>query len=118
MPFDVDRKNLDSGIVVLAISGTMTMGNQVQKFEWDAQELIKNGHNRIVLDMSRMTYLDSSAIGVLVSCHGKTRESGGELRLAGITDRVKMILKMTGLDQLLHLHPTRDEAVAAAAAKS
>jgi anti-sigma B factor antagonist len=117
MPFDIDRKNLDSGIVVLAISGTMTMGNQVQKFEWDVEALIKNGHNRIVLDMSRTTYLDSSAVGILVACHGKTRESGGELRLAGITDRVKMILTMTGVDQVLHLHPTNDEAVAAAVAK-
>lgn len=118
MPFEVDRKNLDSGIVLIVLSGSLTMGNQLQKFEWDVLELMKNNQKRIVMDMSEVSYLDSSAIGVLVGCHGKVRDAGGELRISGVAPRVKMILQMTGLDQLLLLHSTRDEAVAAAAAKS
>jgi anti-sigma B factor antagonist len=117
MPFDVARSALDSGVVVLALSGTMTMGNQLQKFEWDIQELLKNNQNRIVLDISDVSYLDSSAIGVLVGSHGKVRDSGGDLRLAGATARIASIFKMTGIDSLLHLDPSRDAAISALAKK-
>ena len=72
MPFEVERTALDSGVMVLSLSGSMTMGNQIQQFEWTLQELTKKNQNRIVLDMSKITYVDSSAIGVLV-WHSITR---------------------------------------------
>jgi len=114
MPFEVERSALDSGVMVFALSGTMTMGNQLQQLEWAVQELTKNKQNRIVMDMTRITYLDSSAIGILVGCHGTVRDSGGQLRLAGVSDRVGAIFKMTGVDKLLNLDPTRDASVAVA----
>ena len=116
MPFEVERSALDSGVIVLALSGSMTMGNQLQQLESSIQELTKNNQNRIVLDMSKITYLDSSAIGMMVGCHGSLRTSGGQLRLAGVTPRVAAVFKMTGVDKVLSLDPTRDDSVAALSA--
>jgi len=118
MPFEVERSVLDSGVMVLALSGSMTMGNQLQQLEWAVQELAKNKQNRIVLDMSGISYLDSAAIGVLVGCHGTVRNSGGQLRLAGVTSRVGAVFKMTGVDKVLTLDPTRDASVSAFAASA
>jgi anti-anti-sigma factor len=89
--------------MVLALSGTMTMGNQLEQLERNVRDLATSNQNRIVLDMSRITYLDSSAIGVLVSCHGTVRNFGGQLRLAGVTARVGTIFKMTGVGELFSL---------------
>ena len=111
MPFTTNRSALDSGVVVLALSGTMTMGTQLQQFEWAVEELAKNKQNKVVLDMSLVTYLDSSAIGVLVASTVAVRDSGGQLRLAGVTDRVSMIFRMTGIDSVLKIDTTKDEAV-------
>lgn len=113
MLFELTRTVLDSGITVLALSGHMTVGGQLQKFEGTVKELIASNQNRIVVDLSRVSYLDSSAIGALVSCHSMARDSGGQLRLAGLADRVSTIFKMTGVDRLLTIDPTRDDAVAA-----
>jgi anti-sigma B factor antagonist len=113
MPFETERTSLESGVQVLALSGTMTMGNQLQKFEWLVEELSKGPEKRIVVDMSKITYLDSSAIGVLVGSHGLVRNAGGQFRLAGLSDRVVAIFKMTGLEGVLQSSPTRDEAVSA-----
>jgi len=118
MPFEVERTALDCGVVVFALSGSMTMGNQLQQFEWNLQELTKKNQNRIVLDMSKMSYLDSSAIGVLIGCHGSVRASGGQLRLAGVTGRVSTVLKMTGVDKLLSVDPTREDSVSALSASA
>ena len=118
MPFEVERSAVDSGVVVLALSGTMTMGNQLQQLEWTIQELTKNNQNRIVLDMSKITYLDSSALGVLIGCHGSLRGTGGQLRLAGVSGRISAVLKMTGTDKVLSVDPTRADSVAALSASA
>ena len=101
MPFDVISSALESGVQVLTLSGTMTMGPQLQKFELMVENMTKEQENRIVVDMSKISYLDSSAIGVLVACHGLTKNSGGQLRLAAIASRVGMIFKMAGVDGVL-----------------
>ena len=111
-PFEIDRKALDSGVVVLALTGTMTMGTQLQKFEETVTELTKEDRNRIVVDMSGISYLDSSALGVLVACHVLVKKANGQLRLAALTDRVAKIVKLVGVDAVLLIDPTRDAAVA------
>jgi|SRR5579862_5179562 len=118
MPFEVERSELDSGVTVLALSGTMTMGNQLQQLEWAVQELTKNPGSRVVFDMTRITYLDSSALGVLMGCHGALQKAGGQLRLAGINSRIGSILEMTGVDTVLRLDPTRDQSVSALTLKA
>lgn len=113
MPFEVERSALDSGVTVLALSGTMTMGNQLQELEWAVEELSRIPQSRVVFDMARITYLDSSALGVLIGCHSIMHKSGGQLRIAGINHRVGAILEMTGVDTVLSLDPSRDHSVTA-----
>jgi anti-sigma B factor antagonist len=113
MPFTVDRSTLESGVLLLKLSGTITMGSQLQSFEWAVEEETKKNNNRIVVDLSQITYLDSAGVGVLVGCHGVAKNSGGAMRLAGPTDRVKAIFKLTGLEKVLHIDATLDAAVAA-----
>ncbi len=103
MPFEVKQAALDTGITVLALTGTMTMGNQLQKLEWTVEELSKKQVNKILFDMSGISYLDSSAIGMLVASHGILKTAGGELRLSGVTERVAAIFKMTGVSSLLNV---------------
>jgi anti-sigma B factor antagonist len=112
MPFETARTTLDSGVLELRLTGTMTMGTQLQRFEWLVEELTKDQQNRIVVDMSGITYVDSSAVGVLVACHGMVKQGGGQFRLAGLSDRVAKIFKMGGVDTVLLIDPTRDAAVA------
>lgn len=116
MPFETERKTLDSGVVVLSLSGTLTMGNQLQQLEWTVDELVKGNHNKVVIDMSRATFIDSSAIGVLVTCHGKVRKSGGQMRFAGVADRVLSVFQLVGIDNVLSLDPTADDSAAVLAA--
>lgn len=116
MPFETVRSAQDSGVLVIALSGTMTMGTQLQQFEWEIAELAKKQQTKIVLDMAKLTYLDSSAIGVLVGCNMSVKAAGGQMRMAAVVDRVNTIFKMTGVDRVLSLDKTVDDSVAAFAA--
>ena len=92
MPFNLVHTAMDSGVQVLALSGTMTMGSELQSFESAVESLTKDQQNRIVVDMSQISYLDSSAIGVLVGCQGLVKTCGGQMRLAAVASRVKGVV--------------------------
>ncbi|HLH08681.1 MAG TPA: STAS domain-containing protein [Terriglobales bacterium] len=54
----------------------------------------------IVLDLSQVSYMDSSGLGALVSVWASARRNGVELKLASLSERVKELLHLTSLDKL------------------
>ena len=118
MPFETNQKTLDSGVTALILSGSMTMGAKLQRFEWMIEELVKDHQTRIVVDMSGISYLDSSAVGVLVGCHGIVKHAGGQFRIAGLNDRVAKIVKLAGVESILVIDPTSDAAASVMGAKA
>ncbi|GLF98119.1 STAS domain-containing protein [Streptomyces yaizuensis] len=69
----------------------------------------------VVCDLSAVTYVDSTAIGVLVGAFKKVRTRPGqrEMRMVAPTDPVRTVLRLTGLDRVFALHATADDALAA-----
>jgi anti-sigma B factor antagonist len=116
MPFDTSRTTLDSGVVLLTLTGTMTMGTQLQRLEWLVDEIIKEKKSRVVADLSGIAYLDSSAIGVLVACQSGLKNAGGQFRLAAVTERVAKILKLAGVERVLLIDANQEASIAALAA--
>ena len=112
MPLTVETKQLEPDIVVLEMTGRITMGNDCQRVEWTASKLLEENRKKIIFDLSNVTHVDSTGIGIIVTVAGQMREAGGALRVAGASEHVEHILKMTNVDQIVGLHPT---AVAAAA---
>ena len=70
-------------------------------------------HPRLVVDMSRITFLDSSGCGTLVTAQKRCQEAGGELLLCNISDQVQTVLDITRMTRVLAIYPTREKAVAA-----
>jgi anti-anti-sigma factor len=116
MPIKIDSQALASGIQMLTLTGNMTLGKESQHFEWFVNDLLKTQKNRIIVDMSGVGYVDSSAIGILVACHSNVTSSGGQFRLTGVVARVAAIFKMTGVDRVLKIDATPQDAVGALAA--
>ena len=78
-----------------------------------ADEALRQGHHRLVIDLSEVTFCDSGGLNLFVDLHRKTIELNGGLRLAGMQPAVAAVVRATNLDRLLSLHPTADQAVAA-----
>lgn len=103
MSLQLDRKTLDSGIEVIQLSGSLTLGRESQGLEKLVESLLNPGPARIVIDMAAVPFVDSAGIGILVGCHGKTATAGGTLRVAGAADRVRHVLRVTNVDSVLRL---------------
>jgi anti-sigma B factor antagonist len=77
---------------------------------------IKGGRRRLVLDLSDVTFIDSTAIGVIAGAVEKLDEAGGgSLAIVCTHEKVMQIFEITGLDSVITVHPTREEALAALA---
>jgi len=73
---------------------------------------IKAGRRRLVLDLTEVTFIDSTAIGVLAGAVARMdKVGGGSLAVVSTHEKVLQIFEITGLDSVVSLHSSRDEAV-------
>lgn len=69
-------------------------------------------HPNLVVDLHRLNFLDSAGCGALVHAHRRCVEAGGDLRLCRASEPVRTVLELARLARVLHLHATREEAIA------
>ncbi len=73
-------------------------------------ELIDGGARRVVVDLGRVDFLDSTGLGVLVGALKRLRTAGGSVALVCDKEPLLKIFRITALDQVCPLHPTVDAA--------
>ena len=69
------------------------------------------GEGAVTVDLSQVSFLDSSGLGVLVTAHKRARSVGGELRIAACTPPVATIFQITALDRAFSVFPTLESAL-------
>jgi len=88
-------------ITVFEISGRLNLGNLLQSVEHSIHNLIQSGVRKLVIDVTGMTSIDSSAIGMLVSSGGQMDKLGGQLRLAGAHGPVAKVFEMVHMARIV-----------------
>lgn len=101
-----------AGVQVIRPQGRLNMVSAPQLAVM-VGNLVSEGHARIVVDLSATEFMDSSGLGALVSCLKKTRQAGGDLRLASPSEQVTTVLDLTNLSRVLRPSPTVADAVGA-----
>lgn len=107
----IQNKDVQPDIVVVEIAGRITLGTESKQLEWALESLIAEGRRKVIFDLSNVTNVDSTGIGIIVMSAGRMKKAGGELRVAGASAHVEDVLKMTNVDQIVVLHPTTVAAV-------
>ncbi len=110
MILNVERKKVEPDIAVIEMTGRITMGSDSQKIEWGLSELLKDNQKKVIFDLTEVTFLDSSGIGILMMCHAKLKKAGGSLRIAGARGMVQETLELTSVHKIVRLYPTVAEA--------
>lgn len=77
------------------------------------RDTAESGGQRIVLDLSGVTFLSSSGLRILLMLARELKSNGGELRLCAMQPPVAEVFTLTGFTQIFTIHRTRDEALAA-----
>jgi len=104
----VERLGNIKNQTVLCFKGPLTIEN-VSLFQTAMRR--EESFSTVILDFSDVPYIDSTALGALVSAYVSRQKLGRRIVLSGITERVANMLKITNVESLFLTFPTLEEAI-------
>ena len=96
----------------MEIAGRLSLGNTLLSIENSMKRLIDEGSRRMVVDLAGLNSVDSSGIGMLVSCFAHMEQKGGHLRIAGAQGGVLKVFETVHLDRIVPMQPNVESACA------
>lgn len=100
------------GLPVLLVKGEIDIYT-APMFKQAVVGLVSDGHSDVVIDLSGVTFMDSSGFGTLLGATRRLRPTGGGLYLAGANTTIQRMLRLTRLDTIMGLYETAEDAVRA-----
>jgi anti-sigma B factor antagonist len=90
----------DEDVFIIELSGKLMGGAEVDSFHDLVRDAVKKGCQTVVVDMSGVEWLNSWGVGLLVSAYTTMRNVNGVLALAGCSQKVMSVLRMTRFDSV------------------
>ena len=110
--FSVSTERPSGAKGIIALTGEVDIYT-APRFKESMLELLDGGVDKLVVDLSAVTFIDSTALGVLIGGLRRQRDAGGHMALVVATPAVERVLTITGLDRVFDIYHTRAAALAA-----
>ncbi len=98
--------------VVITLKGNVMGGPDGAELLESLQGLKEQGKTNVVVDLSKVKFMNSSGLGMLISAMTTMRNAGGDLRLANVADRIQSLLVITKLITVFKHYDSVDAAAA------
>lgn len=107
----IDRRQEDSVTVIVPHGKiTMSIGSDVL-LHGEIKKALDEGSKKVVVDLSDVSFVDSSGVGELVAALTSAKKRGGELKLSCVTKKIHDLLTLTDLLRHFEVYETTEEAV-------
>ena len=107
----VEKKHLDN-FTILYVEGLIKLGESAEFFSSALENVLKNDSGNVIIDFTKIDYIDSTGIGELVGYLGKFSTQNRKLILVNPSERIQKLLKLAKLDAVFKIYNTEEEAVA------
>lgn len=107
--FVLTQRELDFETTVLSVEGELDLSS-APSLKWALADVQSAGRRHVVVDLSGVSFIDSTALGVLVGAQ-RGLNAGMQLAIACADENVLRIFELTGLDGMFEIVPTLDEAL-------
>lgn len=104
-------KNGTIGIV--EIRGSLIGDGDTDELRTVVSDFLEQGILRLVINLQKVNYLNSSGIGAIIAAHTSLRKAGGDVKLSGIGGNVQSLLAVTKLIDIFDVYDTPNQAVEA-----
>ncbi len=95
------------GITVLQVDGEINISTSPELKKLFEKQTAR----KVIVDLEKVSYVDSSGLATLVDMLKRTKTASGSLVLSGMPDKIKSLFEITKLDKLFQIFPARQEAV-------
>ena len=102
---------MEPDLTVVELTGHLNLGNELMGVEHAVKRLIEEGARKLVIDVTKLDYIDSAGIGMLVACNGQMDRAGGKMRVAGAQGTVARAFEVVHMDRITSLDADVDAAV-------
>ena len=98
-------------VTVLRLDGRLVLEEGEAPFRASIDHLAREGRLHVVVDLRRVSYIDSAGLGAMVSRYVSLRRKGGDLKLVRPTPRSTHVLDITRLSQVFEIFDREEDAV-------
>ena len=99
-------------VTILDMDGKITIGEGSVALRTAIRRLLEEGKKKILLNLARVSYIDSSGIGELVSSYTAINKDGGELKLLNLTQKLQDLLTITKLLTVFDVYESETDSLA------
>ncbi len=100
------------GVIILEPKGKIMGGPDSTLLHDQFHDLVKQNKKKIIIDLSKVEWMNSTGLGILISGLTTLKNNQGELKLANVTDKIQSLLAITKLVTVFESYDSVDEAVA------
>ena len=100
-----------NGVTVMNCSGTITLGESTSLFRNTLREMLQGGTRKILLNLERVSYIDSSGIGELVGAYTSAASVDAQIKLAKLPAKIYDLLQITKLVTVFEIFDDTGEAI-------
>jgi anti-sigma B factor antagonist len=97
--------------VILDLNGKLTGGPDADTFREVFKSLLDQGKKNIVVNLEKVSWINSTGLGILISGYTSVRRAGGDLVVMHASDRIESILYVTKLNLLFKSYENEEEAI-------
>jgi anti-anti-sigma factor len=108
----VEKKHTEN-FTILYVEGLIKLGESAEFFSSALENVLKNESTNVIVDFTKIDYIDSTGIGELVGYLGKFTTQNRKLILVNPSERIMKLLKLAKLDTVFKIYTSEEEAIAA-----
>ncbi|MEE9169388.1 MAG: STAS domain-containing protein [bacterium] len=106
------KEEIRDNIAILHLKGNMMGGPDTMEVHEKVKSLIGDKVTNVVIDLSKVKWMNSSGLGALMACMSSLKNSDGQLKISGATEKIKNLFMITKLMTIFNTYETVDRAVA------
>jgi len=100
------------GVSILKLKGNIVGAAESSLLIDRLHEALEKGQTQVVIDLSQVDWMNSSGLGTLISGLTTMRQSGGNLKLCGLSDKIQNLFTITKLLTVFEIFPSAADAAA------
>ncbi len=106
------KEHIEDDVVVLALKGNLMGDPETTEFREKIKDLVRDGFLKIVLDVSKVKWINSSGLGAMISALTSINNAGGDMRISNVTEKIKSLFMITQLIKVFKVFESNERAVA------
>lgn len=98
-------------IAILDLAGKITIGENNRHLHDSLKRLVAEGNRRVILNLAKVTFIDSTGLGEIVAGYSTLKTNGGSLKLINLPERVTDLMTITKLYTVFDIYGSEAEGI-------